>query len=57
MSFTDENGRKCSCSRNRKCAFHAAQTKKLMRVAKPLHDAQKVEMGIEALRAKYSKKN
>lgn len=55
MSFTDENGDKCACSRNRQCAFHKAQTKKMMRVAKPLHDAQKVEMGIEELRVKYAK--
>lgn len=55
MSYTDENGNKCACSRNRPCGFHKAQQKKLMRVAKPLHDAQKVQMGIEDLRAKYGK--
>lgn len=55
MSFTDEEGNKCACSRNRQCAFHRAQTKKLERVAKPLHDKQKVEMGIEGLRAKYAR--
>lgn len=55
MSYKDENGTKCACSRNRQCAFHKAQTKKMMRVAKPLHDAQKVEMGIEELRARYAK--
>lgn len=55
MSYTDENGNKCVCSRNRQCGFHRAQTKKLQRVAKPLHDAQKVQVGIEDLRAKYAK--
>lgn len=55
MSFTDENGKKCACSRNRPCGFHKAQQKKLERVAKPLHDKQKLEMGIEDLRAKYAK--
>lgn len=43
----------CSCSRNRKCAFHTAQINKLERVAKPVHDRQKVAAGIEALRRKY----
>lgn len=55
MSFTDEDGNKCACSRNRQCAFHRAQTKKLERVAQPLHDAQKVQMGIEELRRRYAK--
>lgn len=45
----------CSCSRNRKCAFHAGQLKRMEKVAKPLHDAQKVQMGIEELRARYAK--
>lgn len=53
MSFVDENGTKCACSRNRQCAFHRAQTKKLERVAQPVIERQKVEMGIDALRAKY----
>lgn len=45
----------CACSRNRQCAFHRAQTKKLERVAQPLHDKKKVQVGIEDLRAKYGK--
>lgn len=45
----------CSCSRTRKCAFHAAQVKRMAKVAKPLHDAQKVAVGIEELRARYGK--
>lgn len=45
----------CSCSRNRKCAFHTAQLKKVERVADHLHTQQKVQMGIEALREKYGK--
>lgn len=53
MSFTDENGNKCRCSRNRQCAFHAAQTKKMERVAKPMHDQQKVAEGIERLKHRY----
>lgn len=55
MSFIDEDGKKCACSRNRLCGFHKAQQKKIERVAKPLHDAQKVQVGIEDLRAKYGK--
>lgn len=55
MSFTDENGNKCRCSRNRQCAFHAAQTKKLKKVAKPMYDKQKVEAGIAALKEKYGR--
>lgn len=45
----------CACSKTRPCAFHKAQQKKLERVAKPLHDKQKVEMGIEELRARYAR--
>lgn len=45
----------CSCSKNRKCAFHTAQVKRMNRVAKPLHDAQKVAMGLEELRSKYAR--
>lgn len=45
----------CSCSRNRKCAFHAGQIKQMQRVARPVIDAQKVTVGIEELRARYAK--
>lgn len=45
----------CSCSRKRKCAFHQAQIKRMEKVAKPLHDAKKVSVGIEELRARYAK--
>lgn len=56
MSVKDENGKKvCSCSRNRQCAMHAAQMKGLRRKAQETHDRERVEMGIEALRAKYSR--
>ena len=45
----------CACSRNRTCAFHRAQQKKVERLAQPVIDAQKVQMGIEELRARYAK--
>lgn len=45
----------CACSKNRPCAFHRGQAKQMAKVAKPLHDKQKVEMGIEELRARYAK--
>ena len=55
MSYVNEDGTKCACSRNRKCAFHRAQQKKLQRVAKPMMDAERVRVGIEELRARYGK--
>lgn len=55
MSYTDENGNKCACSRNRLCGMHAAQAKKMKRVAQPMHDQQKVALGIDALREKYGR--
>lgn len=45
----------CACSRTRTCAFHRSQQKKVERLAQPVIDAQKVNMGIEDLRAKYAK--
>ena len=56
MSYTDENGKKCACSRNRQCGIHRAQTKRMERVAKPMLDQQKVAEGIEALREKYGQR-
>lgn len=45
----------CACSRNRQCAFHRAQAKKMQRVEEASFAQQKVEMGIEELRARYAK--
>lgn len=56
MSVKDENGKKiCACSRNRQCALHAKQMKALRMKAQETHDKEKVTVGIEALRAKYSR--
>lgn len=54
MSYTDENGNKCRCSRNRMCGLHAQAAKKMAKVAAPVIEARKLETGLEALRAKYS---
>lgn len=45
----------CSCSRNRQCALHRAEARERARVAEKVHEATKVQMGIEDLRAKYAK--
>lgn len=55
MSYTDEDGNKCACSRNRLCGLHKAAAKKMEKIAQPMHDRQKVEAGIEDLRAKYGR--
>ena len=54
MSFTDEDGNKCACSRNRQCALHRAEAKKRARVAEEIHASTKVRVGIEELRARYA---
>lgn len=53
--MTEAAHKKCSCSRNRQCALHQAQMKALRRKAKETHDHERVQVGIEELRARYAK--
>jgi hypothetical protein len=52
MTMAHQN---CSCSKHRPCAFHKAQAKKMARVAQAARDRQRVQMGIEQLRALYGR--
>lgn len=55
MTDTEQAHKKCSCSRNRQCALHQQQMRALRRNAQETHDRERVQIGIEELRAKYAK--